>query len=255
MTFRGRHPTPFPSGGRSLELPDPFDRLVIAAVREMLARCPRGEDSAEAFLEWMREKGPEDHPGVFAGVPAQQLWPSFATNLGIGLWNAMPFPDNGFRPDPLPKQKAAAPCRCRSGKKHGRCCARLADPPSFSSAFFWAVLIEEADDEDLYAAASSLRVPGDLLLELAKHWQRHQLYEEMLKLLEPVFRQLPKILAGRPAPVRHQKPIRDVLEPLLNVFLDALMEVGSAARERRWRRRLLAELPVELKDAAGVLGV
>ena len=50
----------------------------MAAVRQLLAR-----PDPDAFLGWLRREGPEDHPGVFADVPAPELWPSFATNLGI----------------------------------------------------------------------------------------------------------------------------------------------------------------------------
>ncbi len=248
--FRGRHPTLSAFGGGDLELPDPIELLTAAAVREMLAR-----PDADTFLEWMRREGPVGHPGVFAAVPAPELWPSFATNLGIGLWNAMRFPDKGFRPDPLPTQKASAACRCRSGEKYGRCCARLSAPLSISPAYLWPVLVQELNDEKLIAAAASLQMPADLLLELAKYWQRLQLYELVLKLLEPVFRKLPKFLAAQPSGSRREKPIREVLEPLIHVFVDSLMERGGPAKERRWRRRLLAELPAELQHAVKVLGI
>ena len=249
MTFRGRYPTQSSAAGDRLELPDPLDLLTVAAVRQMLAR-----PDADAFLEWLRREGPKDHPGVFADVPAPQLWPSFATNLGIGLWNAMPLPGNGFRPDPLPEQEAAAPCRCRSGKEHGRCCARISAPLSFPSALLWIVVVRELEDEDLVAAAASLQMPGDILLELVEYWNRLQLYDLVLKLLEPVLRKLPNILA-QPRRSRNEKPIREVLEPLLEVFVDSLMEGGSPAKERRWRKRLLAELPAHLHHTVKVLGV
>ncbi len=247
---RGRSPTHSPSAGGHLELPDPIELLTVAAVREMLAR-----PDTDSFLEWIRREGPEGHPGVFADIPEPELWPSFATNLGIGLWNAMPFPDNGFRSNPLPKQKASAPCRCCSGKKYGRCCARWPAPPSFPSAMLWMVMIRELEDEDRVTAAASLRMPADILLELVEHWQGLQLYETVLKLLEPVFRKLPKILAARPPRSRDEKPIRAALEPLLKIFVDSLMEGGSPAKERRWRKRLLAELPTELHHTVKVLGI
>ena len=247
---RGRHPTLGPPVEGNLEFPDPFELLTAAAVREMLAR-----PDADAFLEWMRREGPTGHPGVFVDMPERELWPSFATILGVGLWNAMPFPDHGFRHRPLPKQKASAACRCRSGKKYRRCCARLPAPPALPSAMLWMVTIHELEDEGRIAAAASLQMPGDLLLELAQLWSTSQLYELVLKLLEPVFRQLPKILATEPRSRMHETPIREVLEPLLKVFVESLMEAGGAAKERRWRKRLLAELPAELHYAVKVLGV
>jgi hypothetical protein len=250
MKFRGRQQAPFSLAGGDLELPGPMDLLIAAAVREMLARS-----DAAGFLEWIRREGPAGHPGVFVDVPAPELWPSLATKLGVALWDAMPFPHNGFRPDPLPAQKGSDACLCRSGKKFGRCCARLPVPPPFPPILLWEALLRELEDEELIAAAASLQMPGGLLLELARWWQLEQLYERVLKLLEPVFRQLPRVLATPAPKSRHDKPIREFLEPLLDVFLDALMERGSAAKERSWRKRLLAELPGELQDKAKVLGV
>ncbi len=250
MLYRGRDPTLSPSADGDIELPDPIELLTAAAVREMLAR-----PDADTFLEWIRREGPKDHPGVFSDLETPELWPSFATNLGVGLWNAMPFPNNGFRPHPLPKQKGSAPCRCRSGKKYGRCCARLPGPPSFPSYPLWAVMLHELDDEVVFAAAASLQMPADFLLQLAQLWQRSDLDDLVLKLLEPVFRKLPKILTRRPRESQQIQQLRAQLEPLLKVFVYALMEAGSPAKERRWRKRLLAELPEELQGTAGVLGI
>ena len=79
------------------------------------------------------------------------------------------------------------------------------------------------------------------------NWQgfSHQpvMADEVLKLLEPVLRKLPKILA-QPRRSRNEKPIREVLEPLLEVFV--AMELRKQAT---W-----AETPVSLhhfRTAAG----
>ena len=250
MSSRGRNPIASPSAGGHLEVPDPFELLTTAAIREMLAR-----PDVDSFLEWMRREGPKGHPGVFADLPDPEFWPSFATTLGIGLWNAMPLPNNRFRAKPLPEQKGSAPCRCRSGKKYARCCARLPGPPSFPATMHWIVMIREMEDATLNSAAASLQMPADLLLELVQHWRSLQLYERILKLLEPVFRKLPKILADQPHRDQQDKPIREFLVPLLEIFVDALMEEGSAAKQRRWRKRLLEELPEELHRSVTVLGI
>ncbi len=245
---RGRHPVLTPSVPGNLEVPDPFALLTAAVVRLLLA-----EPHAEAFLEWMRRQAPRDHPAIFAGLPIPDTWPSYATTLGVGLWNAMPFPHNGFRPEPLPPQEASDPCRCRSGRQYARCCALL---PSTSIPGFalWMPLMEQMDDPTRIAAAASLQMPANLLLELAQFWHGHQFYDLVLKLLEPVYRQLPKALAAAPRD-KYEQPMREVLEPLTGIFVDSLMEVGGPVKERRWRQRLLAELPPELHGAVKVLGI
>lgn len=247
MPSRSSNLSPF--AGSQIESPEPIELLTAAAVREMLAR-----PDPDSFLEWMRHEGPKGHPGVFADVPEPELWPSFATNLGIGLWNAMPFPHKGFRFDRLPKQKAKAPCRCRSGRKHGTCCAHL-PPPQFPPALLWMAMIRELEDKDLAAASASLQIPADVLLELVRYWQGLEHHGQVLKLLEPVFRNLPEILADRPHRSRAEESLRTNLEQLLVLFVESLMEGGSPAKERRWRKRLLAKLPEELHRVVRVLGV
>ena len=54
-------------------------------------------------------------------------------------------------------------------------------------------------------------------------------------------------------PSAYGKPISEYLEPLTKLFVDSVMEAGGYAREKRWRKRLLAELPAELHGSVIVL--
>lgn len=207
-----------------LVFPDPFDYLTADAVRHML----RHQD-AEDFLVWMREEAPKLHPGVFARVPDVVLWPSFATSLGTGLWNAMPLPRHDYRPEPLPRQRSGDLCRCRSGLGFDDCCALFPPPPPFKAEALWTFVAEQLPLEDLERVALAGRLNGPILGVVGMRLVERGATRRAARLLEKVF--------ARPQDLGAE----------YEVALDALFDAYDALGWSGKKRRALVELSSTLR--------
>ncbi len=207
-----------------LVFPDPFDYLTADAVRHML----RHQD-AEKFLVWMRQEAPKLHPGVFARVPDVVLWPSFATSLGTGLWNAMPLPRHDYRPEPLPRQSSGDLCRCRSGLDFDDCCALFPPPPPFKAEALWTFVAEQLPLEDLEGVALAGRLTGPILGVVGMRLVERGATRRAARLLERVFAQ-----------PQH-------LDAEYEVALDALFDAYDALGWRGKKDRALVELSTTLR--------
>lgn len=207
-----------------LVFPDPFDFLTADAVRHML----RHQD-VDRFLLWMREEAPMLHPGVFARVPDTNLWPSFATSLGTGLWNAMPLPRNGFRPLPLPAMQPGDLCRCTSGLDFDDCCALFPPPPPFKADALWTFVAEQLPLEDLEGVAEAGHLSGQILGVVAMRLVDRGTPRRAARLLEKVFAS-PQSLDGD-----------------YEVALDALFDAYDALGWNGKKKRALVDLSDQLK--------
>ncbi len=79
-----------------------FPALASASVQEIL----RHQD-ASSFLAWMREKAPEEFPELFTLGDDDSERRAIALALGRALWNVVPLPKNGYRPQCVPTGYAA----------------------------------------------------------------------------------------------------------------------------------------------------
>lgn len=209
-----------PYSGGDLQTADPFFYLASDAVEEMLI-----SQDAEHFLRWMRQDAPDRHPWIFVGVEDIEQWPAYATTLGLGLWNAMPLPRCGFRPDPLAEPDLDEVCRCRSGQSYGACCARRPPPPELASDVLWEEMVFRLEDDELLAASMSGRMPAHLLVGLVdERLQAGEPYEAYA-LLEPIF-QPPELFERRAG---------EWIPQLLDLF-DALC--ATLALRERWHELL-----------------
>lgn len=109
-------------------------RLFKSAVGELL----RLQDG-EAFLAWMQAQAPERFPEVFSGLD-ERVARAVALELGRQIWDAAPWPQNGFQPRPLPRPRDQDPCRCGSGRTHGDCCAAAPAIPGLTPELIGALM-------------------------------------------------------------------------------------------------------------------
>lgn len=222
---------PGPQFGSSsgLIFPDPFDFLTADAVRHML----RHQD-VDRFLAWMRDEAPQLHPGVFARVPDAVLWPSFATSLGNGLWNAMPLPRNGYAPEPLPPQESSTPCRCQSGLTFDLCCALFPPPPPFKPEALWTFVAEQLPLEDLEKVAVEGHLSGSVLGVVAMRLVDRGASRRAARLLEKVFADDMSGLDG-------------TYEVALDALFDAYDALGWSGKKRKALVRFCEELEPPLR--------
>ncbi len=155
--------------------PVPFDmeRLVTDAVAEAL----RHED-ADRFHRWLRTRiedyytGPLDHPqedlfppsGDQVGDPRElslEVLRTLAFALGRAIWNAMPLPGNGFRPNPLPEPGRNSPCPCGSGRRYEQCCARRPLLPGLEDETMTTLVLQRLPAPILEEAVSPGQISGD----------------------------------------------------------------------------------------------
>lgn len=174
--------TAMPYSGGDLQTADPFFYLASDAVEQILE-----SEDPETFLRWMRDVAPSRHPWIFTGLPDVEQWPAYATTLGLGLWNAMPLPRCGFRPEPLGEPDLDEGCRCRSGQSYGACCARRPPPPDLASDVLWEEMVIRLEDDELLSASMSGQMPAHLLVGLVDERLQAGDPYEAYALLEPIF--------------------------------------------------------------------
>ncbi|QQR74124.1 MAG: SEC-C domain-containing protein [Holophagales bacterium] len=155
--------------------------FVSDAVGEIL-RDPR----PETFFAWMRAEGaPRAALALGLEVDAAGLR-SFSTALALAVWNAVPRPDRGFRPEPLAAPERNGPCPCGSGSKYKKCCG--AQPPAVGGLApfdVWLALIDRLGEEELAALARTRALSPELLGEIASAFLRAGGTDATLALLEP----------------------------------------------------------------------
>lgn len=120
---------------------DALLRLLKSAAGELL----RLRD-ADAFLSWMQSAAPARFPEVFSGLD-DRVVRALTLELGRQIWNAMPWPDDGFRPRPLVRPERGEPCPCGSGRSYGDCCASAPAVTGLSPELIRRLLDEESPGE------------------------------------------------------------------------------------------------------------
>ncbi|HSQ05041.1 MAG TPA: SEC-C domain-containing protein, partial [Burkholderiales bacterium] len=213
-----RNPTDVPPEDGAAETE--WQTLLSVAARVLV----KSADS-EAFLDWIAEAGPALVPTVVAHIAPETGPPAlFFRSIGVAIYNAMPFPDAGFRPRPLREPGRNETCSCGSGRKYKHCClplkAAMPDLRQFN-------LLRHVLDHTAKRDFSTLPGSGvDLMhvYDTAEQWTEEGDAGRAAALLEPWFAADRK-LEGR-------------LEPLFDALMNAYLALGS----ERKRTRLIAEV-------------
>lgn len=207
-----------------------MEQVILLAVREILRH-----QAPEPFLDWARR----EIPGLLDLADAE-LTPAEATSLGVllghAIWNAMPLPGHGFRPDPLPPPNPDGPCACGSGAPFGACCGALAEIPGLPAELLWELLLDELPERGLQSALASGAVPGFLLAKVGDRWLDRDRPGRTVALLEPLFRE-PQGLDGR-------------FDAALDVLSDAYERLDHWRKGRAFLERIARDGPRDLKAAA-----
>ncbi len=185
-----------------------FPALMAWAIQEIV----RGEDAA-SFLAWMRDKAPAAFPELFASAGDEDAQRILALAIGRALWNVVPLPSHGYRPQPLPKPERNRPCPCGSGKKYKRCCAGAPSFPAIDPEVAWYHLAEQLSFADLEKMGGSRALPAETLGLVGQRLLKVAQPERAVTLLEAAFEN-PEELDGR-------------YSAALDLLLDAYDETGD----------------------------
>ena len=168
------------------ESPDEFEQEIGLLIADAVVQALDCGDP-QRFLDWMRSDALRRYPQLFpsqAGAANAQ----FATQLGYTIWNALPQPDNGLRPRPLPQPGRNEPCVCGSGRKFKQCCARLPAAEPLQTEMLLPLVLDTLRPAQLDQVLSQRRLSPELIAELAdKLLQQDDRPKRVMVLLEPLF--------------------------------------------------------------------
>ena len=139
----------------------------------------------ESFLTWARRAIPlvlDLDEGLH--IDEQRR---LAGLLGIAIWNATPFPNNGWRPRPLPEPALDAPCLCGSGDSFADCCGAAGELPEIPTELIWELLVFDLSEAELQQALVNEAIPTELHARLAERWIDADRPRRAVSLLEPLF--------------------------------------------------------------------
>jgi tetratricopeptide (TPR) repeat protein len=206
-----------------------MDELLSEAVGRIL-----DTPDLEQFLAWGRGRIPLALGGD--GLDADDAR-RLSALLAQAIWNAVPRPDLGFRPSPLPELDPHEPCRCGSGAAYGDCCEAAGEVPELPAEILWDPLLDQLDEAQLQAAVGSDQVPRPLLAKVADRWLSLGRPGRAAALLEPLF-------DGDLA------ELDDAYEPALDILCDAYDALDHWKKKHSFLLRITSEAPAPLKSAA-----
>lgn len=215
-----------------------FDGLVRDAIPAALA-----EQDAKHFLAWMRAHMRDYFSDQLIRESQPGIAEALAWNFGFALWNALPLPRNGFRPEPISRPGRNESCPCGSGLKYKQCCL---PSPAFplKTADVWPAVLAELDAEQRQAALRSNTLPRSALVAMADEELEEGRTKSAVKLLEPLL---------LPQPVAHDESLAIAFDALCNAYdelgwhrkkaalIDGVIQDTSRSplRSNAWQRRAL----------------
>ena len=102
--------------------PDQKDYVEVDELLRIAVRCALDNAGFEAALKRYRKLLPTVAPSLVAQMPPQEAAQrAIAYAMFREIWNRVPRPDHGWRPQPLPKPERNGPCPCGSGRKYKQC--------------------------------------------------------------------------------------------------------------------------------------
>lgn len=172
------------------------------------------------FLDWLSANLPlYAMPGSQLAAD-QDMQRAMAVSLGLPLWNAMPLPRRGFRPEPVPEPGRNEPCPCRSGRKFKHCCARAPALGPFTTDLLWPFVLGALSGPARDAALRSGHLPREAVLHCAADEVETGHPDSAIELLEPMFAE----------PFQHED---DIAGHALDLLCNAYDARGNARRRKR----------------------
>ncbi len=210
-----------------------FDELMRVAVR-----CALEVAEFQAAFESYRKLLPMVAPGFFAQMPpVEDAQRAISFAMFRQIWNRVPRPDNGWRPQPLPKPERNAPCPCGSGRKYKQCCGPLAGTTPFDDEGLSLLsYVLERIPASQFKTLPFKKLSPEELGHVAEQWLEQQRHKEVVALLEPFLDDPTKLDS------RH--------EYAFDMLCDAYLELDHPLKRRRLVEGVMQTGDRALKAAA-----
>ena len=202
-----------------------FDDLFL--LLDISARKLLRSSSSEAFLDWIAASGPSlmpsalEHLDVAAGAPSQLF-----RTMGVAIYNAMPQPENNFRPRRLPLPGRNEPCLCGSGEKYKRCCLPLKDGFGLDGYNMLRHVLDNLPRKNFSALPGTAAEPL-AVADTARQWSEEGYPARAVALLEPWFSQRDEFGAE--------------LEELFDELMACYLALGNSRKRDKLVDKLLAQ--------------
>src|SRR5690554_3583687 len=204
---------------------DELDFLLSVAGRQLAQSI-----SAEDFLSWIAQYGPDLAPQMNARVsPQSEADASFFRLLGIEIYNLTPLPANNYKPSPIPKPGRNDPCLCGSGRKYKQCCQHQPAPPPLGNYNMLRHMLDAYTQKSMAELVHS-QVDTEALADTAIQWLQEGEDRRAFALLEPWFK------GDAPLTKRHG--------PLFDPMMDAYLYLDKPRK-----RQQLLERACQAKDS------
>ena len=211
-----------------------FESLIENAVEFVLA-----SQDQQQFLAWMRDNFTDYLNPAYCDVN-DDLFRVMAVGIGRKLWNAVPLPRNGFKPELLLEPKRNEPCFCGSGRKFKQCCASMPSIGFIRADEVWPIVVTLLSDEQLAQLLGSGNMPLSIRPDVAMRLAAEGHSKKAASLLESLF----------------TKPVRKVrghhLEAL-DVLCDCYLQLGYGQKKRLLLDTVIAGQPKDKLRAAAYL--
>ena len=194
---------------------------LLQASAEWLAADP----DPQAFIERLTREGPQRFAGMLDAEPGAVVdHARFFTSMGWAIANAMPMPDNGFRPRKLALPGRNDACVCGSGRKFKQCCADLfAHLPVLEPQLLGALMVR-ALPAARWATLPREHVAPGMVAGAAEFLDEEGRGDEAIALLQP-WAQLPA-------------PWPDSRADLLDFLGDLCLDAGLQTERERLARAM-----------------
>ena len=169
---------------------NPSADAALSTLLEAAVKTALKTPDPTAFLDWFGTNAPDLAPELFGADSDAAAVRQVALSMGRALWNALPQPDNNYRPRPLPKPQRNDACPCGSGRKYKQCCAAFEQNiPDFPPELLLAQVLRNVSLKAL--AELPLRfISPEQLAAVAEQWIEQGDAKRAVALLEPLFEEM-----------------------------------------------------------------
>ena len=193
---------------------DDHDELFI--LLEVSARIFLNSTGPSQFLDRIANIGPALAPSITKKIdpdtgPPGQLF----RTLGVAIYNAMPHPEHGYRPRPLPVPGRNDACICGSGGKYKRCCLRLGRFFDLANYNMLRHVLDQISQKD-FRALPGTQVNPLAVSDTAAQWHEEGKARRAVALLEPWF-------VG-------ESTLSGALEPLFDQLMACYVYLGNTRK-------------------------
>ena len=212
-----------------------IDQLLRGAVD-----CALADEDFGAALACLWERLPGLVPGLIGQMPDEGMRRAFVLSLFREVWRALPRPERGWRPLPLPKIERNGPCPCGSGRKYKQCCAQFDTVPLVGEGLSVLAYVLERIPVADYPNLPFKHLSPEELAHVADQWREEGRQEAAIALLEPLLADIARL------DERHEPAFDALCDLYMDIDRDdlrlALVEaamgapdkvIGVAAMQRR----------------------